>query len=161
VSSGEVTGLMQHRVHYDRHLNAIVFELEGVATVPGLVEAVNALLAHTDHGPGVDILTDARLLALDHLTASEVWSIASIVQSLSARFGAARTAVVVGRPGDAEVANLFRILVTPHLVMEIAIFLDLDRGRDWLRPDAAAPTPRRLIASRPSRPDREDQIATR
>ncbi len=120
---------MKHEVYcHDGYFEVKTF---GDANPEGFRKYRDDLLAHEKWTPGTALLLDHSELNSGPLTVDDIHKIAS--ESVEARLGHVRTAVVVGRNLEFGLTRMWEVFVDGKWDVDVRVFRSRDEGISWLK----------------------------
>ncbi len=116
---------------FDGDAGFVRIEARGDITLEEEREALAAILADSDHRPGLAMLIDFRERG-EPASAEHVRGLAHAFEEHRADVGGARLALVVSREVSVGLGRMFEALTT-DLAIEMRIFREIEKAEKWLR----------------------------
>ncbi len=129
---------MMHHIEIDSRGTTFTITTAGQGNVEGIIAFLDAIVAHPQWRPGLNILLDHRRLDIAPITVEGIDRVSGYFQTLSPQLGDGKIALVMNRDIDFGIARAWELVTREYVDMEIGVFRSIEEARHWLAPSKDA-----------------------
>ena len=123
---------MKHRIDVDPQGTTFTVTTGGEGNVEGIIAFLDAIVAHPQWRPGLNILLDHRRLDIARITVEVIDRVSGYFQEIAPELGDGRIALVMHKDIDFGIARAWELVTRPYVDMAIGVFRQVDEACRWL-----------------------------
>lgn len=123
---------MQYKLDVDAPRERFRIVTEGEGTAEGIIDFLNAIVAHPRWKPGWSILLDHRKLSIKSIQVDGIEWVSGHFAGISDRLGTGKCALVMNREIDFGIARAWENVTADRTQMQISVFRTIDEAEAWL-----------------------------